>query len=83
MIVVITQVKIINSLILDGIKLWYKYLDEENCECRCMPGTFRCNSGSCLPMVNNSNFDFENIFIYLFRDIVVMVIDNVLMVVMN
>ncbi|CAF4367925.1 unnamed protein product, partial [Rotaria sordida] len=24
--------------------------DEENCECRCIPGTFRCNSGSCLPM---------------------------------
>lgn len=30
------------------------HLDEENCQCRCMPGTFRCNSGPCLSMVKIS-----------------------------
>ena len=47
MIVVIIQVRI--SLV--RLKIPIEYLDEENCQCRCMPGTFRCNSGTCLPMV--------------------------------
>jgi hypothetical protein len=50
-----------------------------------MPGTFYCNSGSCLPMViikifNLKQKDYMN---FVSRDIVVMVIGNVLMVVMN
>lgn len=50
MIVVIIQVDIYDYLCLMK-KMTKYYLDEENCECRCMPGTFRCAGGPCLPMV--------------------------------
>jgi hypothetical protein len=59
-------------------------LDEENCQCRCMPGTFRCNSGPCLPMVIKSYKHINQQYLNLFsRDTFVMVTGNVLMVVMN
>ena len=80
MIVVIIQVKVVNNR---RKTITIEYLDEENCECRCMPGTFRCNSGPCLPMVRVLFRQEIIITFYRSRDCVVMVFGNVMMVVMN